>query len=416
MITKRVVSLAVVVVLLVIVLPFLGMLLENVDAGEICVIQNPITGTLDWYTVPGPKWQGLGKVTTYHKRQQFWFSAADDQGKKQDESITVRFNDKGHANISGSLAWEMPMDKEHLNQLHTKYGSQEAIEQQLIRTVVEKSVYMTGPLMSSQESAAERRNELLQYIEDQVANGIYRTETIQEKQPDPLTGQLKTVSIVKLIRDSKGLVVRSDESPLKLFGIRTFNPSINQIKYDATVEAQIQEQQKATMAVQTAIANAKKAEQDTITVTENGKAEAAKAKWAQEVEKATEVTSAEKRKAVAALDVQTAELRKRATILEGEGEAEKRRLVMSADGALDPKLRTWLEAQKFWADAFKNYGGQLVPNVVMGSGSGSSGSAGQTATQLVELLTVKTARDLGLDMSMSMPRGRTNFQNQESKK
>ena len=33
------------------------------------------------------------------------------------------------------------------------------------------------------------------------------------------------------------------------------------------------------MAVQTAIANAKKAEQDTVTVTERGKAEAAKAKW-----------------------------------------------------------------------------------------------------------------------------------------
>lgn len=102
--------------------------------------------------------------------------------------------------------------------------------------------------------------------------------------------------------------------------------------------------------------------------------------------------------------LQTAELRKKATILEGEGEAEKRRLVMSADGALDPKLRTWLESQKVWADVFKNYGGQLVPNVVMGNGSGNSGNAGQTATQLVELLTVKTARDLGLDMSM--PRGR----------
>lgn len=410
---KRVVSLAVVAVLLVVVLPFLGMIFENVGAGEICVIQDPIDGDLHWYTVQGVKWQGFGKVTTYHKRQQFWFSSSTDQGKKNDESITVRFNDKGHANISGSLAWEMPMDTEHLTQLHTKYGSQEAIEQQLIRTVVEKSVYMTGPLMSSQESAAERRNELLQYIEDQVANGVYRTETIQEKQPDPLTGLPKTVSIVKLIRDAKGQVVRSDESPLKLFGIRTFNPSINQIKYDATVEAQIQEQQKATMAVQTAIANAKKAEQDTITVTENGKAEAAKAKWAQEVIKATEVTSAEQRKAVATLDVQTAELRKRATILEGEGEAEKRRLVMSADGALDPKLKTWLESQKVWADAFKNYGGQLVPNVVMGNGPGSSTNAGQTATQLVELLTVKTAKDLGLDMSM--PRGRAASQTQEKK-
>ncbi|MDO8557589.1 MAG: SPFH domain-containing protein [bacterium] len=396
---RRALALVIAVVVLVIGLFSIGSIFENVDAGEILVVQDVYDGELHWYPTAGYKPQWFGKVTKYHKRSQFWFSSRPDQGNEANQSLQVRFNDKGHAKISGSLAWEMPISEEHLTMLHTKYGSQEAIEQQLIRTVVEKAVYMTGPLMSSQESAAERRNELLQFIEDQVANGVYRTETVQEKQADPVTGQQRTVSIVKLVMEG-GKVVRSDESPLKTFGIRTFNPSINEVAYDPTVEAQIQEQQKATMAVQTSMANAKKAEQDAITVAKNGEALAAKAKWDQEVIKATAVTKAQQELEVATLAAKAAEQTKRENILLGEGEAERKRLVMNADGALDLKLKTWLDSQKVWADAFAKHQGPMVPNVVSGSGGGGANAA-INANTMIEVLGVKALKDLSLDMTMT---------------
>ncbi len=56
--------------------------------------------------------------------------------------------------------------------------------------------------MSSKESYAERRNDLVQDIEDQVQNGVFRTVTEQAKQPDPMTGQEKTVKIVKFVLDN----------------------------------------------------------------------------------------------------------------------------------------------------------------------------------------------------------------------
>jgi hypothetical protein len=200
----------------VLVILFLGLfaipsLFENNNADEITVIQAPFTGKLTWYTTPGVKWQGFGTVTSYKKRAQFWFSDKEDQGKKTEEGIKIRFNDGGHGQISGSLAWEMPVDNDHLNQLHTKYGSQTAIEQQLVRTIVEKSVYMTGPLMSSAESYAERRNELIRYIEDQVSGGVYQTKTEEQKEPDPITGEQRTVTHVRLVtegvRVSSGRIV-----------------------------------------------------------------------------------------------------------------------------------------------------------------------------------------------------------------
>src|SRR6185437_14888447 len=63
------------------------------DASTVMVIQSPIAGTLNWYTTPGVKWRGFGKVTTYPKRDQFWFSNKGDQGKNGDESLKIRFND-----------------------------------------------------------------------------------------------------------------------------------------------------------------------------------------------------------------------------------------------------------------------------------------------------------------------------------
>jgi hypothetical protein len=65
--------------------------------------------------------------------------------------MPVRFNDGGHATMKGSVQFEMPLDVQHLNEIQYKFGSEDAIKTQLIQTVVNKSVYMSGPLMSSRE-------------------------------------------------------------------------------------------------------------------------------------------------------------------------------------------------------------------------------------------------------------------------
>jgi len=399
MVVRKLFALGMVGVLIIVVLFVSANLFEYVDASELMVIQSPLSGHLTWYTSPGVKWQGLGKVTKYRKRDQFWFSLKTDQGKKIDESLQVRFNDGAHAAISGSIAWEMPFDEQNLTALHIRYGAHTAIEQQLVRTVVEKAVYMTGPLMSSKESYAEKRNELLRLMEDQVQHGVYRTETVQERQPDPMTGQSRTVNIVRLVLDREGQVLRQETSPLQDFGIKTFNLSINEIKYDPQVEQQIQLQQQALMQVQLAVARAKEAEQEAITVAKRGEAEAARAKWEQEVVKAKAVTEAQQKLEVAKLDAEAAEQFKRAETLRGEGEASRRRLVMEADGALEKKLQAYIEVSKLYAAAMQNYKGSWVPSVVMGGGTGTQ-TAGSGAQELINLLTAKTAQELGLGMSM----------------
>ncbi len=399
---------------------------ENLDANQIMLIQMPISGQMKWCTTPGTWWQGFGTVTKYDKRDQFWFSSKGDQGKSGDESIKIRFNDGAHANISGSLSWEMPLDDAHLTLIHTKYGSQAALEHQLIRTNLEKSLYMTGPLMSSAESYAARRNDLLGLIEEQFLRGVFKTTSRDERTEDVLTGQKKTIKVVEPVKGPDGQFEREEESPLIALGIKAFNISINDVKYDKIVEDQIAEQQKAIMAVQTAIAETKTAEQKTQTVAAQGEAKAKEAEWAQKVLTAQATTLADQEKQVAVtkasmeyevamkqaqrelevaqLATQQAEQRKLAAILEGEGEAEARKLIMEADGALQKKLDAWVVVNGQNAMALGNYQGNLVPQVIFG-GSGDHAATTAGVPDLLGMFAVKTAKDLGIDMSVPSKAG-----------
>ena len=189
---------------------------------------------------------------------------------------------------------------------------------------------MTGPIMSSKESYAEKKNELLLYIEDQASHGVYKTTQKDVITNDPFTNAEKIVTTVDIQKDKNGNIIRNEKSPLQDYNIKLSNLSINYIDYEGAVEKQIKAQQDLTMQVQTAIANAKKSEQDALTAEQKGKADAAKAKWDQEVIKATLVTKAQQQKEVAALEAQAAILEAQKTRTDADAEAYKNSKLVSA--------------------------------------------------------------------------------------
>lgn len=387
---KRILGGVLGIILLVFLFAFSGGAYEQNDAGEIVIIQDPFDGELHVYTQPGYQPQFWGKATHYKKSNQFWFSFTEQDSSK---AIAVKWNDGGHAVISGSIRYDLPTDEATLIHIQSTFGSQEAIENSLIKTNIEKAIYMVGPLMSSKEAYAEKKNDLIFYIEDQASKGVYKTKQINIKIKDELTGEEKMTTKVEICQDSSGKAIRQEESPIAKYGVNLYNISINNMLFDATVEAQIRTQQQSIMSVQTAIANAKRAEQDAITTAKQGEANAASAKWEQEVIKAKLVTQAEANKQVAALEVQTAALNKQKQILEGEGEAAKKRLVMQANGALEQKLDAWVRSQQYWAEALGKYQGNISPLYYNGNGL-----TGNAALSFMEIMSAKAAKDLTLDL------------------
>ena len=409
------------IVALLLLFSLAGEIFVHVDAGEKVVVQYP-TGALRVLSSPGSfNWRGFGSVERFPRSAQYWFSAKSDEGKPGDESIKTRFNDGAHGYISGSIRFDYPTDEVSFIDLYKTYRTHEAVEKQLVGQCMIKAIYMTGPLMSSKESYSNRRNELINDIEDQAINGVYKTSTTQVEIEDPITQTKKWVNAVKIDIDPKtGQALRQESSPLIRFGLKPYNLNINEIKYDPTVEAQISAQQGAIMQVQTAMAKAKEAEQEKLTTIAKGEANAAAAKWEQEVIKARAITAAEQEAAVqktnaerdkmvaetnatqrlnvAKLEHAAAEETKQRDIALGEGQAKAKELAMQANGALEQKLDAWVKAQTAWAEGLSKYHGAITPAVV--TGVGGNGTASNGFEQFMSLLGAKTARDLALEINV----------------
>lgn len=387
--TRRITAVVVAAVMLVLGFFVSFQTFETVGANEIIVVQSPIAGKLTWYTSPGLKWQGFGHVASFPKVMTYEF---------QD---TVRFNEGGHAAIIGSIQFRLPMDSANLSSIYMTYGSGNSFQVGLLETVTDKSIFMTGPLLSSTESYAEKRSNLIYWIEDQIRDGVYRTIRRDMKTKDPITGEEKTVSVAEIALTPDGHPQRQEPSQLSSFGVTPFNFAVARMPYDAKVEQQIQSQQENIMAIQRAATESRRAEQQALTAEQQGRANATTEKWKQEAIKAQAVTEAQQKLDVARLDAQAADQERLANERRGAGEAARRRLVMNADGALSIKIDAWLKAQQVWATAVQGYQGNWVPGIIMGSQTQTGGAA----TTLIDLLTAKTAQDLGLNLGMQKKGG-----------
>ena len=360
---------------------------EDVKNEQIVVNQYPFTGRMAYWTQPGLEWQWFGRTTKYYKTQQFWFGGKDVEGESHGTPIKVIFNDASVGYIYGSLRVILPTDEEHLRMIQTAYNGMDRLMNDLVAQNVVKVIYSSGPLMSAFESYAEKKNDMVFYITDQLTNGVYKTTVREEESVDTFTGEVKMVKVASLVSNENAPngYVRSEKSPFSSYGVIIDQVSITEITYDEKVNQQIQTQQQANMSIQTKKAEALAAQQDAIKAEAEGKAAAAKAKWEQEKIKATEVTKAEQEREVSKLAAEKAEFDKKRIIAEGEAEAAANRAKVAA--GLTPQERAeWeFKTKKAVAEAIAQV---QLPKIVM---TGNSNGGGSSAAEMMEL---KFATDL----------------------
>lgn len=373
-VTKRHIVGIAIGILFIVFLCCLGRIGEDVKNEEIVVNQRAFSGRMEYWTEPGFKWQMFGRTTSYYKTQQYWFGGKDIDGEEHGKPIEVIFNDASVGYIYGSLRVQLPTDEEHLSKIQTAYNGMNRLMNDLVAQNVTKVIYSSGPLMSAFESYAEKKNDLIAYITDQLTYGVYKTRVEEITTIDAFTGEEKKVKIASLVADENAPngFVRSERSPFSGYGIIVDQVSISKIEYDERVRKQIEDQQQANMSIQTKKAEALAAQQDAIKAEADGKAAAAKAKWKQEEQKATAVTKAEQEREVARLAAEKAEFDKKRIIAEGQAEAEANRLKVAA--GLTPQERAeWdYKTAVGIAEALSNSKVQWVPQIMMGNTSGNS--------------------------------------------
>lgn len=371
---KKIVA-ALVVVFAIFCVVSLGKIGEDVKNETIVVNQYPFTGNMEYWTTPGFHWQWWGKTTTYYKTQQLWFGSDSESGEQQGNPIPVIFNDASDGMIYGSLRVKLPTDPKFLVRIQTDYNGMDRLMNDLVRPTVTKVIYASGPLMSAFESYAEKKNDLIEYITDQLNNGVYKTAVKQAKVTDAITGEEKTVKIATLIPDSlsAGGYKRSESSPFAYYGLEIGQVAVSKIAYSDKVNSQIARQQEANMLIATSKAQAAAAQQESIRAEEEGKAIAMKAKWEQEKIKAVEVTKAEQEYEVARLSALKA--KEDAKRIEAQGLAEAAAARAKVQAGLSPLERATIDKETAIgvAQALANSEVRWVPEVmIVGGKEGAS--------------------------------------------
>lgn len=397
------------------VLFFIGLfsvpkIIETVEKGTYQIKQAAISGTMTAKMSPGLWMQYWGDIDTWPKAETFFFTHDKDtkDDVDADSSIEVRFQDGSVCKISGTARVIMPTSPQDainlvINRNHKTYKD---LEQKLILPTIRNVLRSTANLMTARESYSVKRLDFVTFARDQIENGVYQTEESVKEIEDLVTGEKVRKEVKAILR--KGGVPLYQANPMGDTGIRLVNFEIKSFRYENKVRNQIGKQQEARMNVETAKAKAEEARQRELQTVAEGLAAVAKAKYEKEQEKVRAVVDAEKDKEVAILQASkkleeakllklAAKENKLANILDGQGLAEKKRLILAADGALEQKLATYKAVQNRYAAAIENYKGNWVPTVMTGGTSGGNGNAAMT---MIEALSIKALKDLALDLEV----------------
>lgn len=350
----------------------------ELDSGEIGVEEDYRTGDLTIYTTAGLKDNAnvLDEFTSYEKEEMYDFTQ---------DPIKIQFNDFGIGYIKGTVRYRLPQANDAFKKLHEDYGSQSAIEEELIRQAIVRSAYLAGPLMSSTESNAEKKPDLINYITDQSLYGVYKTTKVPTPVQDPVTRKTITKDLPTINEcDTEGNLqngvcvrgyVRQAESSVSLYDVELSDLTIIDIDYDQKTKEKIAAQQSAILAVEQSIVDAQEAQQDAIKAEEQGKAKAAEARWEQEAIKATAVTQAEKEAEVAKLDFEKEEWNRKAEEEKAAG------IAAMVKAGVDPVERLKIETQGK-VDIAKYLATRPVPTVVVEGGT--NGQSGLSQSYQIE--------------------------------
>lgn len=167
-------------------------LAEDTDKSKNYVCQFPITGKYEVWTEGGLKWQLFGNVYDYNKTSQIDFTAFNEERgsinvEESNHAASVTFSDKGRGFIIGSFRVVLPNDDDNMKKIQRDFGSERALINNLVRPTLYKVIISCGPLMTSLQSVSETRTDLIDYITDQLNNGVYRTKTIKVEQKNDIT-------------------------------------------------------------------------------------------------------------------------------------------------------------------------------------------------------------------------------------
>jgi hypothetical protein len=310
----------------------------------------------------------------------------------------VRFNDATTASMSGITQFILPIDEKSMLEIHNAHKTPEALVQRRLAPYTVECLKSSSQLMSSEMHYSGGRAQLTQDYMDQLKNGSYLLNVQETYDFDSAENVKKRVYAVQIQTDAAGARKRKFSS-IKEYAVVIGDAQIIDVDYEGKVDEMLAKKIQAATEASVSKQRLMTAQQQQLTAEAEGKKVLVDIEYKQKQEQTIQVVKAQTQVELAkqdlikqdiALQASSKEAAKIKTLADANAYAKQRD--MQADGALDKKLDAWLKSQAYWSDAFAKYTGTMVPQIVTGSGGN------QNALNFMEIMGVKAAKDLALDM------------------
>lgn len=353
----------------------------------------------------------------------------DGMGSSLISAFPITFLGGVTANVDANVRVALP-DGEQFLQLARTYRTPDNFVLQSIVPVMKSTLQSTAQLMTADDYYSGGATGFRQSFQDQISEGAYVVERIEKQvqntrvaagtaiaqngtEQGEFGGDTSTVIITQKVLNKAGQPIRLERQFSKL-GVTVADANILNIDPSKQFKDRMVNIQKSQADLMLARQGRQTADEQKKLVTANGEKEVEEKRQITmrdqverttnaETEKKLAVTNAEREKDRATIEKQTAQITLEKARLEAqttkelaEAEAYAKKVVMQADGALTQKLAAWVEGQKAMASAVAV---APVPQIVFG-GAGEGAGRQSEVTNLLNLVGVKAAKDLALDMKV----------------
>ena len=375
------------------------------DAGERTVVERVDGSQFIQYT-PGVFYAGFfAKEKEYPNQISVSYQADQPNLEVKDGTIEIgkikiRFGgDATTADVSGIVQYILPVDEKEMIEMHNAHRTLESLVSKRIAPYTKECLQSSAQLMSSEMHYSGGRASMAQDFSDQLKNGVFILKTTDKVIFDSLERENKRVYETKPLEDKDGNIKRKFSS-IKEYGITVADAAITDVDYEERVDKMLAKKIDASTKASVSKQELLTAQQQQLTAKAKGEQALVEIEYRQKQEQTKQVVAAQTKVEVAKQDMEQQKIQAQAAELEArkiktlaDAEAYAKQRVMSADGALDKKLAAYKEVQRYWAEALKGYQGNITPSIVTGGGN-----AGNGATNFMEMMGAKAARDLSLDL------------------
>lgn len=395
--------------------------------GEEKVVEN-VGYETKWFGATTP-WKKALSIQSLLDEKQIYREGDDDLSANTSiPAVPLVFLGNVDAKVEFSARFKLPGGNEFLK-LAQDYRNPENLVNTALLPALKETLQSTASLMSADDYYAGARSEFASDFENQLSNGLFlikrkevqrhaakkaKTAILQEGTEQGEFGDSKTTFLVtEKVVDDKGIPIRKAQQ-FRQYGVDVIEARITNVQPNKNYLDRMSAVQKALAELAVARQSRLKEEEEKLLVTARGEKEVEQKRQEtlrEQIEKTTRAETekqltkinAEREKQKAEIEKQTASINLEKTKIDAEGtkvsadaEAYAKNAVITADGALDKKLQALVSINEVWANAASK---APVPGVMLG-GSGGAASRQDEVGSLMQILAVKAAKDLAIDMSV----------------